>query len=57
MSESYKRISTQDYIAQLSIDCVIFGYQNGLLKVLVPKLNFQGDFWDYPVDSSTNMKM
>ncbi|MDF5691554.1 NUDIX hydrolase [Aquirufa aurantiipilula] len=48
MSESYKGLSTQDYIAQLSIDCVIFGYQNGLLKVLVPKLNFQGDFWGLP---------
>lgn len=48
MSESYKGLSTQNYIAQLSIDCVIFGYQNGTLKVLVPKLNFQGDFWGLP---------
>ncbi len=48
MSESYKGISTQNYIAQLSIDCVIFGYQHGTLKVLVPKLNFQGDFWGLP---------
>lgn len=48
MSESYKGISTQNYIAQLSIDCVIFGYQHGALKVLVPKLNFQGDFWGLP---------
>lgn len=48
MSENYKRISTQNYIAQLSIDCVIFGYQHGTLQVLVPKLNFQGDFWGLP---------
>ena len=48
MSESYKRLSTQDYIAQLSIDCVIFGYQYGMLKVLVPKLIFKGDFWGLP---------
>lgn len=40
--------SEQNYIQQLSIDCVIFGYQENQLKVLVPKLNFRGDFWALP---------
>ncbi|MCE7064968.1 NrtR DNA-binding winged helix domain-containing protein [Dyadobacter sp. CY326] len=40
--------SEQNYIDQLSIDCVIFGYHNKALKVLVPKLNFKGDFWGVP---------
>ncbi|GAA4405012.1 NUDIX domain-containing protein [Nibrella viscosa] len=40
--------SEQNYIQQLSIDCVIFGYQDRQLKVLVPKLNFRGDFWALP---------
>ena len=40
--------SEQNYIQQVSIDCVIFGYQDKQLKVLVPKLNFRGDFWGLP---------
>ena len=40
--------SEQNYIQQLSIDCVIFGYQENQLKVLVPKLDFRGDFWALP---------
>ncbi len=43
-----KALSQQNFIQQLSIDCVIFGYQEGQLKVLVPKLNFKGDFWALP---------
>lgn len=42
------KLSEQNYIEQLSIDCVIFGYQDRQLKVLVPKLNFEGDFWALP---------
>ncbi|MCE7060753.1 NrtR DNA-binding winged helix domain-containing protein [Dyadobacter sp. CY343] len=38
----------QNYIEQLSIDCVIFGYHQKQLKVLVPKLNFNGDFYALP---------
>ena len=41
-------LSEQGYIQQISIDCVIFGYQNKQLKVLVPKLYFKGDFWALP---------
>jgi ADP-ribose pyrophosphatase YjhB (NUDIX family) len=41
-------LSTQNYINQLSIDCVIFGYQDTQLKVLIPKLDFKGDFWALP---------
>ncbi|NIJ52476.1 NUDIX hydrolase [Dyadobacter arcticus] len=40
--------SQQNYIQQLSIDCVIFGYHDKQLKVLIPKLNFNGDFWAVP---------
>lgn len=40
--------SKQDYIQQLSIDCVIFGYQDQQLNVLIPKFNFRGDFWALP---------
>ena len=40
--------SEQNYIQQLSIDCVIFGYHDKQLKVLVPKLNFNGNFWAVP---------
>lgn len=41
-------LSEQNYIQQLSIDCVIFGYHDKQLKVLIPKLNFKGDFWALP---------
>ena len=41
-------ISEKDYIQQVSIDCVIFGYHDQQLKVLVPKLAFNGDFWGLP---------
>ncbi|RIV23967.1 NUDIX hydrolase [Fibrisoma montanum] len=41
-------LSERDYIQQLSIDCVIFGYQDKQLKVLSPKLDFKGDFWALP---------
>ncbi|MFN8355114.1 MAG: NUDIX domain-containing protein [Spirosomataceae bacterium] len=40
--------SQQNYIAQVSIDCVIFGYHERQLKVLIPKINFKGDFWALP---------
>lgn len=41
-------LSQQDYIQQLNIDCVIFGYQNNQLKVLIPKLKFKGEFYCLP---------
>lgn len=40
--------SEQNFIQQLSIDCVIFGYQGKQLQVLVNKLNFNGNFWALP---------
>ncbi|GLU51191.1 NUDIX hydrolase [Dyadobacter frigoris] len=40
--------SEQNFIQQLSIDCVIFGYDDNQLQVLVNKLNFNGDFWALP---------
>ncbi len=41
-------LSEQGYIQQVSIHCVIFGFQNKQVKVLVPKLIFNGDFWALP---------
>ncbi len=43
-----KNPSQQNYISQVSIDCVIFGYHERQLKVLIPKINFKGDFWALP---------
>jgi 8-oxo-dGTP diphosphatase len=37
--------TNKKFIDQLSIDCVVFGYDKNQLKVLVPKLDFEGDFW------------
>jgi 8-oxo-dGTP diphosphatase len=36
------------FIQHLAIDCVIFGYKERELKVLVSKLNFKGDFFVLP---------
>jgi 8-oxo-dGTP diphosphatase len=41
-------LSEQNYIQQISIDTVLFGYDEKQLKVLVPKLDFKGDFWALP---------
>ncbi|MVM30940.1 NUDIX hydrolase [Spirosoma sp. HMF4905] len=41
-------LSEQNYIQQLTIDCVIFGYRDRQLSVLVPKLRYKGDFWALP---------
>jgi hypothetical protein len=38
----------KDYLQQLSIDCCIFGYRDGQLFVLVPKLALAGDFYALP---------
>ena len=48
MSFSMHFPSEKGYIQQVAIDCVIFGYQNHRLHVLVSKLNFKGDFWNVP---------
>lgn len=43
-----KAPTDQAFIQQLSIDCVIFGYQDRQLKVLIRKLALTGDFWALP---------
>ncbi|AWW00871.1 NUDIX hydrolase [Arcticibacterium luteifluviistationis] len=43
-----KLFKAEEYIDQLSIDSVIFGYKNKELKVLVAKVHFEGDFWSLP---------
>jgi 8-oxo-dGTP diphosphatase len=37
-----------NFIQQLSIDCVIFGYKDNELKVLVPKLDLKDSLWALP---------
>jgi 8-oxo-dGTP diphosphatase len=39
---------TDKYIANLSIDCVIFGYEEKELKVLIAKSKLGTDFWNLP---------
>ena len=46
--EHFTRLSQKDYIQQVSVECVIFGYQKKELKVLLPKLDFEGEFWALP---------
>ncbi len=38
----------QDFIPHLAIDCVIFGYHERELKVLISKLNFKGEIYSLP---------
>lgn len=38
-------LSDKNYIPQVAIDCVIFGYENHQLKVLLSKLDFKGNFY------------
>ena len=38
-------LKNKNYVNQSSIECVIFGYEDKTLKVLVSKLNFKGDFY------------
>lgn len=42
------KVNKQDLVPQITVDCVIFGYKNQKLKVLIPKINFKGDFWALP---------
>lgn len=42
------RFDNKTYIPQLAIDCVIFGYQDRALKVLISKLNFKGNIYSLP---------
>lgn len=43
-----KKFGTEKYISNLSIDCVIFGYENKELKVLVAKSKLGDGFWNLP---------
>lgn len=40
--------NNKSYIPQLAIDCVIFGYKERELKVLISKLNFKGNIFSLP---------
>lgn len=41
-------LNHQNYMNEVGIDCVIFGYEKRQLKVLISKLNFTGDFYALP---------
>lgn len=43
-----KTFGKNNFIQQLSIDCVIFGYADGELKVLIPKLSLKQGLWCLP---------
>ncbi|MVM31702.1 NUDIX domain-containing protein [Spirosoma sp. HMF4905] len=43
-----KKLGDDDYISHLSIDCVIFGYQDKELKVLISKFKFGKGSWSLP---------
>lgn len=38
-------LNDKNYIPQVAVDFVIFGYENHQLKVLISKLDFEGDFY------------
>jgi 8-oxo-dGTP diphosphatase len=42
------KFGIENYIAHLSIDCVIFGYQDKALKVLLSKFKFGNHSWVLP---------
>ncbi len=48
MIDNLTHPSKQNLIPQITVDCVIFGYENKKLKVLITKLDFEGDFWALP---------
>lgn len=43
-----EKLSAKHYIPQLSIDCVVFGYKHGELKVLASKLALGKALWALP---------
>lgn len=43
-----KLFDGENFIHQLSIDCVIFGYKEKELKVLVPKIKLSQELWALP---------
>lgn len=47
-TSNWNYLSQQNYIQQVSIECVIFGYYEKQLKVLIPKIAYKGDFWALP---------
>jgi ADP-ribose pyrophosphatase YjhB (NUDIX family) len=47
-STRWINLSQQNYINQVSIDCVIFGYKEKELKVLIPKINFIENVYTLP---------
>lgn len=42
------KFNPNEYIAHLSIDCVVFGYQDNQLKVLISKFRFGKSSWSLP---------
>jgi hypothetical protein len=49
-------VGEDTYIKQVSIDCVIFGFHDNNLKVLLPKLKLDEDLWALPGDILEKMK-
>ncbi|MBL7818834.1 MAG: NUDIX hydrolase [Saprospiraceae bacterium] len=41
-------LNGKNYINQIAIDCVVFGYEDGQLKILISQLKYKGDFYALP---------
>lgn len=42
------KLNDREYIPQISVDCVIFGYSGGALKVLIAKIKTMESTWTLP---------
>lgn len=45
---AFSPLRSEDFIQQLSVDCVIVGYNDQRLKILVPQLELSGNYWVLP---------
>ena len=43
-----EKFATEKYISHLSIDCVVFGYKDSALKVLLSKFKYGKELWGLP---------
>lgn len=41
-------LDDKSFLNHVSIECVIFGYENNQIKILISKLKYKGDFYSLP---------
>jgi len=44
----FMNLGVEKYIPHLSLDCVVFGFENNELKVLISKFKFGEELWNFP---------